>query len=148
MILEYSLDMKVNILLELSVLKHFSKDSYGFFPEEFQNKSTLTSTVETYIDNWETLISIGVSKEEFLVYRNQLVQRIQNASAHQRLQWRMQLDALLLDSSLENVERSIQNIQYQDVNDAIQRHISKKKHEIDVAHALKDRTYPKYRYNR
>ena len=91
----------------------------------FQNKSTLTSTVETYIDNWETLISIGVSKEEFLVYRNQLVQRIQNASAHQRLQWRMQLDALLLDSSLENVERNIQNIQYQDVNDAIQRHISK-----------------------
>ena len=60
-----------------------------------------------------------------MVYRNQLVQRIQNASAHQRLQWRMQLDALLLDSSLENIERNIQNIQYQDVNDAIQRHISK-----------------------
>ena len=96
-----------------------------FFPEELQKKGSLTSTVEAYIDSWETLISIGVSKEEFLVYRNQLVQRIQKASAHQRLQWRMQLDALLLDSSLENVERNIQNIQYQDVNDAIQRHISK-----------------------
>ena len=96
-----------------------------FFPEGFQNKRSLTSTVETYINNWETLIAIGVSKEEFLVYRNQLVRRIQNASAHQRLGWRIQLDALALDSSLEILERQIQNIQYQDVNDAIQRHISK-----------------------
>ena len=96
-----------------------------FFPEDIQNKTSLTSTVETYINNWETLIAIGVSKEEFLVYRNQLVQRIQKASAHQRLQWRIQLDALVLDSSLEHLERQIQNIQYQDVNDAIQRHISK-----------------------
>ena len=97
-----------------------------FFPEGFQNKGSLTSTVETYINNWETLIAIGVSKEEFLVYRNQLVQRIKKGSAHQRLKWRIQLDVLVLDSSLEHLERQIQNIQYQDVNDAIQRHISKK----------------------
>jgi hypothetical protein len=96
-------------------------------PGDFKGKEISTEFVETYIHNWEKLISVGVSKEEFLVYRNQLTQHIQQADAHQRLQWRLQLDALGEGVSLDTLALNIQKTQYKDVNDAIQRHISKKK---------------------
>ena len=90
------------------------------------NTQVQTEYIESQIKNWETLISIGVSKEEFLVYRSQLAEHLNHASVHTKLQWRMQLDILDIDVSLEQMIHHIQNLQYDEVNAAIERHISTK----------------------